>query len=187
MTSRDKPNRQSIRMPEYDYSQAGAYFVTLCTHERVCHFGEIVQAQMRLSLAGQAAQRAWLRLPEFFHRVKLDEFAVMPNHVHAILWIIDKEGLHSMQGRNEEDAATPEDWHGTESGSLGAIIQNYKSVVSRKIRGLSKNRFGEVWQRNYWERVVRNERELQAFRKYIIDNPAQWELDALNGNGAVGV
>lgn len=135
---------------------------------------------MRLSLAGQVAQRTWLRLPAFFNRVRLDEYIVMPNHLHAILWIIDDDGSCRIQGKSEVDVGTPDDWHGTEAGSLGAIIQNYKSVVTRKIHTLSRNEISDVWQRNYWERVIRNGRELHAIRKYIVDNPAQWEMDSMN-------
>jgi REP element-mobilizing transposase RayT len=187
MASRDKLNRRSIRRPEYNYSQSGAYFITICTHERISHFGEVVQAKMRLSLAGQAAQRAWLRLPAFFDRAKLDEFVVMPNHMHAILWIIDDVGLCKIRGINADEVGTPDDWHGTEAGSLGAIMQNYKSIVTRKVHALPKTHIQEVWQRNYWERIIRNERELHAFRKYIVYNPARWEMDSLNHNRNVGV
>ena len=187
-----KPNRRSIRLPEYDYCLAGAYFVTLCAQDRACIFGEVVNSLVRLSLAGQVAQRAWTRLPEFFERVELDAFVVMPNHLHAVLWIVDPND-QPMFGSLEVNVETSDaemlsepdedDWHGTDSGSLSAIIQNFKSVTSRKIRALPKiNKINieHVWQRNYWERIIRNERELRAFRQYIRDNPAKWEFDQLN-------
>ncbi len=186
MADRNKPNRRSIRLPEYDYRQPGAYFVTLCAQNRACIFGEIVDAKVRLSLAGQIVQRVWSGLPEFFERVQLDVFIVMPNHFHAILWIAGTDGGRTIYNLSEGVAGAPDDWHGTESGSLGAIVQNFKSISTRKIHALPKMQIDDVWQRNYWERVIRNERELQAIRKYIIENPMQWQMDSLNDDHAVG-
>ena len=166
-----------MRLRDYDYAQAGAYFVTVCTSQRKCLLGDIVNDVMQCNAHGMMVQACWEELPRHYGHVTLDEFVVMPNHVHGIIVIehrnvaIDSVGLGVGAGLRP----APTNRH-----ALPEIVRAFKSYSSRRINE-SRNTVGSaVWQRNYFERVIRNERELNAFRKYIQDNPIQWALDAEN-------
>lgn len=165
--------RRSIRLPNVDYAAPGDYFLTIVTHQRAHLFGEILDDKLRPSPAGQIVERAWHALPDFFDNLKLDAFVVMPDHLHGIVWITDDAGLQTL-GCNFKAPAPLEDWHATESGSLGAIVQNFKSITTRKINQRRKTPQCKVWLRNYWERIVRDEAALRAIRRYIEMNPAKW-------------
>jgi putative transposase len=178
-------HRRSIRLPGYDYTQAGAYFVTICTHQRQHLFGEIIDGQMYLNLCGQVVVSRWQNIPHHFPCVKLDEFILMPDHLHGIIVIGDGQGegiafpdggsldLESFQGN-----AMP--LRGTETDSLGAIVQNFKSVSTRKINQINRSPRTPVWHRNYHERIIRDETALQNIRRYIAANPSKWEGDREN-------
>ncbi|WNZ26256.1 transposase [Leptolyngbya sp. NK1-12] len=184
-----KHHRRSIRLKGYDYTTAGAYFITLCTHQRECLFGTIEDGQMQLSLLGQIVQSCWLRLPQHFQSVELDAFVVMPNHVHGIIWLggMDCRGeafaprlIASSQDIHTNASPPPKD--GTQPGSIGAIVQNFKSVSTRRINQLRKTAGRPVWQRNYYERIIRDQRALQNIRRYIQNNPLSWWQDQLHPN-----
>ena len=190
--------RRSIRLLGYDYTQPGAYFVTICAHERQHLFGEVVDGQMRLSSAGRVVDWYWRRLPQHFPHVRLGAHMVMPNHAHVILWIVDAVGAtHSptISGQTVNvvptdgpdqtqrvfgNASSPLRPNGPAPGSVGAIIGNFKSVTTRRINKMNHTPGDPVWQRNFYERIVRNERALHAIRQYIADNPARWHLDRYN-------
>lgn len=203
----DIHHRRSIRLKEYNYSNAGAYFVTLCAFQRECLFGDIVTGEMRLNGIGLIVSECWQRIPVHFPDIEVDEFIVMPNHFHAIL--LKTEPMGANVGAKQGVSASPafgEDSHkveykdqgeagkafasplplpislpqGTSSGSLGAIMQNFKSVSTRKSDKLRDNPGCPVWQRNFYERVIRDEKELSAARNYILNNPLQWDLDKDN-------
>lgn len=172
-------HRQTMRLPDYDYSQPGAYFVTLVTWNREHLFGEIQNGVMRLSEFGRVAKLEWQRLAVRFPFVCLGEFAVMPDHFHGIIWI----GESLMGARQEEecktdeiDFASPRRLSSPKAGSLGSMIGAYKSTSARLIHGLRKSQGSPVWQRNYYEHVIRNEGELQRISAYIQANPANWLL-----------
>ncbi len=171
-------SRRSIRLKGYDYAQAGAYFVTLCTQHRECLLGQIVDGTMQLSPLGNIVYECWHRMPEYFSGVELDEFVVMPNHIHGVIIIVGAK--HSQNYANASPLPEPHQPHGTESGSLGAIIQNYKSVSTRKINQLRGDKGLVIWQRNYYEHIVRDEDELNRVRGYITANPSQWLADRNN-------
>ena len=191
-------HRRSIRLKDYDYSQAGAYFVTICAWQRECLFGEIVNGEMILNDMGRIVKSVWSGMPEHFASIYLDEYAIMPNHFHGILHINEsvevvgaKQGssalpafdLRSTKGKAGEAFALPlqlQPVRGSVSGSLSSIIQNFKSVSTRKINNFRNNPGCPIWQRNYYERVIRNEVELSRAREYIINNPMKWELDKEN-------
>ncbi len=164
-----------MRLKGHDYSQAGAYFVTLCTQSRECLFGEIVDMEMRLNELGRIVSECWDDMPKHFPNVELDEFVMMPNHMHGIILITVDVGAKHLQ-----IAANASPLHGTQSGSLGAIIQNFKSVSTRKINQLREPRGVTIWQRNYFEHIIRNDKELNSIRDYIAANPARWEEDKEN-------
>jgi REP element-mobilizing transposase RayT len=182
----DKHHRRSLRLKGHDYSQPGAYFVTICTRERECLFGHVVNGEMRLTGAGEIAQRCWEDVSHHFPFVELDAFVVMPNHVH---------GITVIQGRGEASAtpirvfkeppesdASPlrQRPNGTQPGSLSAVVQNFKSISTRKMNAACGAPGTPVWQRGYYEHVVRNEQELMAIREYILGNPARWDEDENN-------
>jgi REP-associated tyrosine transposase len=195
----DIHHRHSIRLKDYDYSQAGAYFVTICAWQRECMFGDIVDGEMRLNELGLLVESAWRGLARHFANLNLDEHVIMPNHFHGILQINDtanndnvgaKQGSSALpdshtcnsKGEAGETLASPLQklLQGTASGSLAALIQNFKSVSTRKINKIRQNPGCPVWQRNYYERVIRNYAELNRARKYIINNSLKWELDKEN-------
>jgi REP element-mobilizing transposase RayT len=178
----DLHRRRSIRLENYDYTRAGAYFVTICTFERECLFGEVVEGVMGLNRSGEIVRDEWLMTDELRNYVVLDEFMVMPNHFHAILVInnvgatrwVALDGQEKSENRaTQRVAPTP----GPVSGSIGAIIGQFKSAAPKRINQLRNNPGGAVWQRNYYERVIRDDRELDTIRQYIADNPARWADD----------
>ena len=162
-------------MKEYDYSQPGAYFITICVHKGMCLFGQIHDGEVRLNDMGQVVRLEWLRTEIVRPNVLLDEFVIMPNHLHGIIFF-------------EEDAADARATHrvaptkpcGPMAGTLGAIIAQLKSASAKQINDSRNTRGKQIWQRNYYEHVIRNEDELQRVRQYIIDNPIKWELDREN-------
>jgi putative transposase len=151
-------HRRSIRLKGYDYTRVGGYFVTIVTHQRQHIFGEVVKGKMVLNEWGQVAQREWFRTAELRSYVELwdDEFVVMPNHVHGIIWMV-----------NNESAASP----------LGMIVRAYKSAVTFAINVLENQRGAVLWQRNYYEHIIRDEDDFQIKRGYIIANPSKWGKD----------
>lgn len=188
MASHATHHRRSIRMLAYDYAQPGAYFVTLCTHNRESLFGDIVDGVMCLNTCGQIVQACWRAIPQHISFAWLDVFVVMPNHFHAIVRIVEKvscqgEASPICQGniKPRSDASPLHRMpHGTTSGSLSAIVQNFKSVTARKINCIKQESATGVWQRSYYEHVIRNEDELNAIRQYMENNPLKWALDREN-------
>ncbi len=193
-------HRRSIRLPGYDYAQPGMYFVTLVTHDRRPLFGEIAAGEMHLNRIGQIAKWEWERLPRRFAWLALDEYIIMPNHIHAILIIRDTVGAtrsdqvegharpDELFGREPQDtsrrvAPTGSRLHGPAPGSLGAIIGQFKSRLTKRIWAMKK-RAGRsplpIWQRNYYEHIIRDDNELARIREYIRNNPANWLSDREN-------
>jgi REP element-mobilizing transposase RayT len=168
----DKHHRRSIRIKGYDYSRAGAYFVTICTHGRECLFGEIMDGEMRLNDAGQAAQAEWVRLPERFQSIELDEFVIMPNHLHGIILV--------EAGLAPPDGGAPNRGAASSAPTLGNILRAFKSISAIAVNRLLGRSGRSLWQRNYYEHIVRSENELAHIREYIANNPTQWALDREN-------
>lgn len=167
-----KPTRRTIRLKDYDYSQAGAYFVTLSAYNRQCQFGTIIDSIMNLSRIGEIVQSEWLRSESMRSEIELDEFVVMPNHLHGIILICD-----SVSSRQRAHGRAP--LH-RKPKSLGSIVAGFKSATTRQVNANFNTPKRQVWQRNYFEHVIRNEDELMSIRQYIIDNPLKWELDREN-------
>ena len=171
----DRASRHSIRLKEYDYSQAGAYFITTCVCRRECLFGEIVNGKMELNGSGRIVVEEWTKTESIRKNVILDAFVVMPNHFHGILFFSDNAWAMQQQGTTRLDSST-----GLGSGSIGSIMAQFKSIVTKRINRCRNNTDCGVWQRNYYERVIRNEDELSRAREYIVNNPLKWELDQEN-------
>ncbi|HEX2770777.1 MAG TPA: transposase [Geobacteraceae bacterium] len=182
----DIHHRRSIRLMEYDYTGGGAYYVTVCAHGRECLFGDVVDEVMRLNEFGEFVRECWNRIPEHFTDVILDEYVLMPNHFHGIVIIQqhrrgDACVAHGSNGNDDERARHASPLRsGPSPTSLGAIVGSFKSAVTKLINQICDNPGCPVWQRNYFERVIRNDRELAAIREYIINNPQQWVLDREN-------
>jgi REP-associated tyrosine transposase len=159
-----KPERKSTRLKGYDYSLPGAYFITIVTYLREFLFGDVVGGQIRLNHFGKLVERSWLDLPSHYPLVRLDVFVVMPNHVHGIVIINDALVEES------KDLGIFQVKYG-----LSDIMRAFKSFSSRKINNLRKTRGVPVWQRSFYDRIIRNQRELDEMSKYIQSNPANWQ------------
>ena len=167
-------HRRSIRLPAYDYTQPGAYFLTVVTHQRQCLFGEIVDGQVLVSGYGEAVGQEWLRSTQIRREIQLDAFVVMPNHIHAIV-IVGAHGRAPLHRAPLPRAPLHRSPH-----SLGSFVAGFKSAVTKRINELRGTPGLTVWQRNYYEHIIRDEEELNRVRQYIIDNPTCWEQDPEN-------
>ena len=167
----NKHHRRSIRLKGYDYSQAGAYYVTIVTYQRDCLFGDIMNKEMILNDFGKIADECWSAIPEHFPLVELGAYVVMPNHVHGIIVIHDGRGTIYR-------APTIEQFGKPTVGSLPTIVRTYKAAVTRRI-GREHNATG-IWQRNYYEHIIRDEKDMQNKTDYIESNPSLWDKDDNN-------
>jgi putative transposase len=168
-------HRRSIRLKGYDYTQSGAYYITIVTYQRQHLFGEVVNGEIRLNELGQIAHNEWFKTAALRPYVELheDEFVVMPNHVHGIIWIRNNIVAERRSAPTMIKINVP-------PKSLGAIIRAYKSAVTYAINALQNQRGAVLWQRNYYEHIIRDEKDLQAKRDYILSNPLNWENDDEN-------
>lgn len=165
-------NRKSTRLTDYDYSQTGAYFITICTYERRCLFGGVVDGSMHLNKYGRIVENEWLCTASIRSNVLLDEFVVMPNHFHGIVILTDERATHRV--------APTQRPHGPKPGSIGAIIGQFKSIVTKSVNSSRGESAEPVWQRNCYEHVIRDEGDMKSAREYILDNPARWADDEYN-------
>jgi len=190
-------NRRSIRLKGYDYSQAGAYFVTICTQNREYMFGDVVDGKMVLNDAGRMVQTVWDEIPENYCGIGIDEFVIMPDHVHGIIVLVgatprgrpdneifvDREILEQGQPRGVARTTT-----GLLSLSLSIslslpdVVHRFKTMTTKQYTDGVKHHGwpafpGKLWQRNYYEHIIRNEIALNRIRQYIINNPMKWERD----------
>ncbi len=167
------PQRRSNRLQGYDYSLAGAYFVTVVTYQWEMLFGNVVAQEMRLTKYGEIVQSCWLSLPSHFPHVNLDEFAIMPNHIHGIIFL--REG--DVRARHASPVRTAA---GFVPGSLGATVASFKSAATKRINKERGTPGARLWLRNYHDRVIRNQEELENIREYIVANPLRWAEDEEN-------
>ena len=170
------PVRQSIRLPQFDYSQIGQYFVTICAFQMRCLFGRIEDGEARLSLIGGIARDCWLEIPSHFPCAVLEPFVIMPNHIHGIL-TISKDGHGDAVPLHR-----PEGFQKAVAGSVPTIIRSFKAAVTYRVHADSMRRSIQVWQSNYFERVLRSGKEFVAASRYIVENPRLWHLDKENHN-----
>ena len=195
MTSKFDPkkhHRRSIRLPEYDYAQAGAYYVTIVAWHRECLFGEVVNREVVLNEVGKIVQWEWKELPKRLQFIELGAFVVMPNHFHGILF------FHEIVGATRQEPAKTRAGEirlpditidgidgsplprGPKPASLGAIMAQFKSRVTKRLWKFPSLKRTPVWQRNYYEHIIRNERDLQNKTDYIEANPMLWHEDNEN-------
>ncbi|MPZ75625.1 MAG: transposase [Deltaproteobacteria bacterium] len=186
----DKHHRQSIRLKSYDYSQSGAYFVTVVAQDRTCLFGEIVTGEIKLNDAGRMVQAVWDELPIHYSGVETDAFVVMPNHIHGVVVLVGA----GPRACPDVGAGNPE--RGQPQGvaptlSLPDVVHRFKTLTTKRFAdGVKQSGWipfrGRLWQRNYYEHIIRDEKSLDRIRQYILDNPARWEFDRENPADLVG-
>ena len=164
-----KHRRRSIRLPGYDYTSPGAYFVTICTYRKGYLFENPAYREI--------VEEEWVRSADIRAEIELDEFVVMPNHVHGIVWIVNEN--HRRGARPCAPTNVPFGG-GVRKRSLGSFIRGFKSAVKIRINRIRKTPGEPVWQRNYYEHVIRNEDELNLIRRYIRINPLKWQYDREN-------
>ena len=193
----ERHHRRSIRLKGYDYTQPGAYFITICTQDRAYLFGEVVDGEMRLNNAGRMVQDVWNDLPTFYPGVQTDAFIVMPNHIHGIIILV---GAGPRACPNPGPRACPNPGCPDEMGqprdmgqprgvaptmSLPDVVHRFKTMTTKRyIDGVKQFGWtpfrGRLWQRNYYEHIIRNEESLNRIREYILTNPMRWTLDREN-------
>lgn len=176
-------HRRSTRLKGYDYTQPGAYFVTLLSWNRECLFGHVIDEKIILSDYGQILVDEWVRSFAIRREIKLDEFMVMPNHFHGIFWILNSCRRGNPCGcPNKERAGTRP--APTNKKTVGEIVGAFKSLTTNEyIRNVKDGKFPpfekSVWQRNYYEHIIRDDEDLNRVREYIVNNLLNWELDEL--------
>ena len=182
MSHEERPARRSIRLFGYDYSSAGLYFVTICAHERKSLFGRVAQDAVSLTRLGKIVRECWVGIPCHFGRVDLDAFVVMPNHLHGIIVLrrFPKAvgAQHAAPLQTEGSVGRPN--NGVPPGSLPVIIRSFKSAVTQRARKELGGIHTPVWQRNYYEHIISDGKDLDEIRRYISENPARWNLDEEN-------
>ncbi len=181
MVDAQKYDRHSIRLKDYDYTQTGGYAVTICVQNKECRFGHIEDSEMYMNAAGLMVEKWWLRMAENYENIVLDEYRVMPNHFHGIIFIMDVGADQSVRPPYKQEEKTANLQEGKHVG-LPLQIQWFKTMTTNEyIRGVNESRWPtfikRFWQRNYYEHVIRDERDLNRIREYIVNNPLKWELD----------
>ena len=191
-------HRRSIRLKGYDYSQEGLYFITICVHNREDLFGEIIagvenvgienfqhqQPQMKLNDAGKIANEYWLEIPKHFPNAVLHEHLVMPNHIHGIIELMENDVTNAVTNIGAENflpiQPKQNEFQKMIPRSIGSIVKGFKIGVTKWFREIKAEDFPpqrQVWQRNYYEHIIRNEQSYQTISNYIINNPAKWKED----------
>ena len=193
----ERHHRRSIRLKGYDYRQAGAYFVTICTQDRAFLFGQVVHDEMRLNDAGKMVYDVWNDLPAFYPGVQTDAFIVMPNHIHGIIILV---GVGPRAYPGSDPRAYPDSGPRACPGQpqelgqpqgvaptlgLPDVVHRFKTMTTKRyadgVKRLGWEPFrGRLWQRNYYEHIIRNEESLNRIREYILTNPMRWALDREN-------
>jgi putative transposase len=185
-------NRRSLRLRSFDYSAPGAYFVTLVTQDRVALFGEVVEREMRMNAAGEMVRATWHALPERFRGIEVGESVVMPNHFHGIVVLLGNVGAGLVPARTPKDsnprAATRA---APTKPTLGIVIGAFKSLAARSyMRGVEEEGWPafqqRLWQRNYYEHILRDEADWDRIHRYIQTNPMNWHQDEENPPGTPG-
>ncbi|MBK7982502.1 MAG: transposase [Candidatus Competibacteraceae bacterium] len=178
--------RRSLRLRDYDYTQAGAYFLTICTHQRSSWFGHIENDAMVLNEFGEIVREEWLLSGDIRAEIELGDYVIMPNHLHGIVWIVANEDqgikatdLVGATGRSPLPASAPIPT-GPPPKSIGAFVAGFKSAATKRINQIRQTPAAPVWQRNYYEHVIRNEADYQRIAEYIDQNPQRWAMDSLN-------
>jgi REP element-mobilizing transposase RayT len=191
----ERHNRRSIRLKNYDYTSAGAYFVTICVKNRECLFGNITDGTVQLNSYGEIVNTVWHGLPDHYPHVELDAWVVMPNHVHGIILLTNRSAVTTVGAGFKPDptGVIADDQHPANGDNnhaksnqkrhgLPEIVRAFKTFSSRRINEMRKSPGTPVWQRNYYENIVRDELSLNRIRQYIAQNPVSWSKDRDNSS-----
>ncbi len=184
---KDKYHIESIRLPGHDYSQEGAYFITICTHNRQCLFGNIVDGEIMLNKFGELVKTEWQKTGIIRPNIVIDAFVIMPNHLHGILIINDDYCRDTLQrvstiGRKTNENNQIEQFGKPTKNSIPTIVRLFKSITTKQINQIRQTPGIPVWQRNYYEHIIRDTDDLSRIRHYIADNPKNWNNDKYNIN-----
>ena len=186
----------SIRLKGYDYSQSGLYFITICCYQRECLFGNIMNSQIILNNFGQLIKEEWLKSAEIRKEIEFDDFVIMPNHFHGIV-IINQEinsdfmkndvdfqdnnvGANGRSPLQQIQSSRPK--ISMKPKSISSLIAGFKSATTKKINIIRNTPQNPVWQRNYYDHIIRNDESLARIREYVQNNPLSWENDQLHPN-----
>ncbi len=172
-------HRHTIRLAGYDYSRAGAYFLTLCAHHHKNIFGTIVDDGIELNACGRIVYDEWLKSAKIRREIELDEFIIMPDHLHGIVIIhdIDRRGDRPVAPTNPDVVENP---MGPKPKSIASFVAGFKSATTKRINEIRHTPGTSAWQRNYYEHIIRNEIELHRIREYIKYNPVNWLRESLS-------
>lgn len=186
-------HRRSIRLKGYDYSQAGLYFITICCQNRMCRFGFVENGKMVLNKFGKIANDEWAKLPERFPNIESGVFQIMPNHMHGIISLREPVGAGFTPAQNDRQPQDGQPLDGRPKNgqpknrqpqgiapTVSNIVGAYKSLVANgclEIYKSTNETMGKLWQRNYYEHIIRNEQSYQTISEYIVKNPAKWNED----------
>jgi putative transposase len=175
----DWKSRRSVRLPKYDYSNVEMYFATICSSERRCIFGRVHANNVVLTPLGEIIRNCWTEIPHHFPNIKIETYVVMPNHIHGILTIQTKLPNDNQQVKS---TVSMEAFGKPRQGSLPTIIRSFKSAVSKRARESGSVSSEPIWQKGYYEHVIRNTKEYVEITNYILQNPARWADDEDNPN-----
>ncbi|MDO8675430.1 MAG: transposase [Candidatus Omnitrophota bacterium] len=176
---------RSARLKQWDYASVGGYFVTVCVKDRQCVFGNVIGGKMRLNELGKTADQCWQDIPKHFPYVGVDEYVVMPNHMHGIIIIRDVKSMKSVETQHccvstntNTNIQLSKTFYHLKSGSLSVIMRSYKSIVAKTIHRTGLKTF--AWQPRFYDHVIRNDVDLNRIRQYVETNPSQWADDTEN-------
>ena len=187
-----QPRRRSTRLRDYDYSQTGGYFVTICVQDQICLLGKIIDGRMQLNEVGKIVVECWNRIPQHFPSAELDTCVVMPNHIHGVI-LLGTGGAkcpcpptHSQPNRTVEvpSPVSPKRVSEIASPTLGQVVAYFKYQSTKSINQYRDMPGTHIWQRNYYDHILRDDTDLHRIRQYITDNPMQWELDRFHPNNS---
>jgi REP element-mobilizing transposase RayT len=169
MADKVHPHRKSIRLPKYDYAQEGAYFITVVTKNRNCLFGQISEGIICLNPFGNIVSQVWESIPKHHPKTVVHPFIIMPNHIHGIINIVRARRAVPLHQSEEFGKPVP--------GSIPTIVRSFKSESTRRINVFRNTPGAKVWQRNYYEHVIRGEKDYESIYEYILTNPQNWLKD----------
>ena len=178
----DKYHRRSIRLNGYNYSSAGFYFITICTHQRICLFGNVEESEIHPSKFGQIATARWQEIPQHFSHVALDEFVIMPNHIHGILTVNDGRSMALLRSTRMRSRK----FSHPIPRSISTVIGSFKSITTRQINEIRNASGCPVWQGRFYDHIIRDRGSLDRIRQYIRNNPLTWQVDKLYSEVAIG-
>ena len=168
------PNRQSIRLPNYDYAAPGEYFITICTEEEACLFGYVENGKMHCNRFGHIIERVWAETPLVRPELVLGPFIIMPNHIHFIVEIKSSNPVESVLANSPINLSR-------KPRSIASFIAGFKRVCTVEVNKLAGHK-SDVWQRNYYEHIIRNSEDYARIAEYIQTNPSRWDEDRFNPN-----